>query len=189
MPDLNLGPTEHRSPLNSILIAAAVLLAIFTALYFFTWHKIAEITVTRAEVFAPHTEFKQMPGAVHVLGAPPSAEDNVYIVATIRFTDKMRLPIFFSSASATMLDSTGAALEATVVPARDMPRMEASFPALTPMLTQPLVDGDEIAPGATREGTVLLLFPGITEDIWKAKKSATLTLNLAHQQPQTVPIP
>ena len=43
--------------------------------------------------------------------------------------------------------------------------------------------------GATTEGTILLHFPGLTEQTWKARKSAVLTLNFTHQPPQTVTIP
>ena len=60
---------------------------------------------------------------------------------------------------------------------------------LTPMLTNPLNDGDEISPGQTRDVTILLLFPNTTEEMWHAKKSAVLTIALRNQAPQTVSLP
>ena len=33
--------------------------------------KTAEITVQKTEIFAPHTEFKQMPSSSHIIGVPP----------------------------------------------------------------------------------------------------------------------
>src|SRR5579871_2428316 len=108
---LNLGPTEERSPLKFIAIASVIMGVVAGVLYFTTWRKMAEATVTKADVFAPHTVMKQLPNQVHVIGAVGEEEDNVYVVAHVRLTDKMRLPMFYSSAAATMTDTSGASLD------------------------------------------------------------------------------
>jgi hypothetical protein len=130
-----------------------------------------------------------MPGAMHVLDEQDVAKDDLYVVAKLRITDKLRLPLFVTGTSVTLKGPDGNADQAAAVAPVLYPRLEAIFPALTPMLTDPLHDGDEIAPGSTREVTVLLIFPGTTEDMWKAKKSAVLTIALRDKSPQTVKLP
>ena len=82
--------------------------------------------------------------------------------------------------------SDGSAVEATAISPRYYQRLESSFPALAPMLGTPIYDGDEISPGETRRGCFLVLFPGATDEVWRNKKSAVLTLNLRNQAPQTI---
>ena len=186
---LNLGPTEERSPLKFILIAAAIMAAIVAVLYFTTWRKMAEASVIKTDIFAPHTVMKQLPDQIHIVGTLGEEQDNVYVIAHVRLTDKMRLPMFYSTATATMMDTTGASLDAIVISAHDLQRLEQSFPEIAPLATSPFTDGDEFAPDSAREGSVVLLFPHINQSMWSARKSATLTLSFAHQDPLTIPLP
>jgi len=187
---LNLGPTETRSPLKSILIAAAVMIAIAVAIFLFLPKRPAEISVVKVQTFGPHTEFKAMAGAgPHVIGQGSQSQDDLYVVATVRVSDKLHnLPLFLAPPEATVNTAAGS-MDATVINARDISRLELSFPELTPMISNPLRDGDEVAPGTTREATVVMLFAGMKEADWKAKQSATLTVKFAHQEAQTVPLP
>src|ERR1700759_2983163 len=138
---MNLGPTESKSPIKAILIATALLLAVHATLCFTPWRNQAEVTVTHTEVFAPHSVYKALPGApikgMHILGnsSQPVAEDNVYVIATVRFSNQMTIPVFYSSATATMIDKDNLSQEATVVATRDQPRLEGIFPNLTPLIT------------------------------------------------------
>jgi hypothetical protein len=159
--------------------------------------KTAEISVQKIDLFTPHTEFTAMPSASHIshiIGAPADSEDDVYVVATLRITDKLRLPIFLASTSATMTTASGATVEATVISPLDLPRLEETFPQILPLVSPPAAPPirfeDAVAPGATRVGTVVLLFPQTSEKAWQAKKSATLTLQLAHDAaPITIALP
>jgi hypothetical protein len=115
------------------------------------------------------------------------------VVATIQVTDKLRLPIATDGPSATMILADGSSIDGQFVSGEDLPRLETEFPALTPLLTKPdmtpIAIGETIAPGATRTGEVVLLFPKVTEEAWHAKKSATLTINISRQKPVSVPLP
>jgi hypothetical protein len=159
----------------------------------FNPRKTAVITVQKTQLFTPHTEFKQMPGSGRIIGAQAESEDNVYVVATVSITDKLRLPLFLDSVSATMTTDAGTT-QATNVSPLDLPRLEQIFPKITPLVSvpgaPPLRFEDTVSPGATRVGIVVFLFPQITAQAWAAKKSATLTVNFAHDAaPISVPLP
>jgi hypothetical protein len=194
-PDLTLAPPpDNHRLIPMLVIAGIVMTAVCVAVYMLNPRKTAEITVQKTEVFAPHTEFKQTPSSSQIVGAAAASEDDVYVVATLRIQDKLRLPIFLTNTSATMTNEDGSTLEATVVPPLDLPRLEQTFPQIVPLVSAPapppLEFEDAIAAGTTRAGTVVLLFPQTTEKQWRAKKSATLTVHLAHDAaPINVPLP
>ena len=189
MADLNLGPAQERSPLKAILIALAILIVAAAAVFYLNPRKTAELSVPKVQLYAARTTFNAESGGVHVIGQGAHTEDDLYVVATVRVEDKLRLPIFISTVASTYTTPANETLDTTAPSAADLARIEESFPALTPMMAHALDSQTEIAPGSAVEGTVLLHFPGLTEQDWKARKSATLTVNLAHQQPQTITIP
>jgi hypothetical protein len=192
MPDLNLGPAEERSYLPAILIAAAVLIVIAIAVFFLNPRKTADISVTKIDLYAPHTEFQATPsgpGASHVIGQGPSAEDDLYAVVTVSITDDLRLPLFIDGTSVTLTAADGSQTEAIGVPVTDDSRLEQTFPQLTPLLTNRFAYGQQISPKQTATGSVLVLFSNTTEASWKARKSATVTLNLRNQAPLTASLP
>jgi hypothetical protein len=193
-PDLKLAPPpDHNRLIPKLLIAGAVMVIIGVAVYMLNPRKTAEITVQKTELFTPHTEFKQMPSSSQIIGAAAETEDDVYVVATLGITDKLRLPISLDSVSATMTSDAGST-EATVISPLDLPRLEQTFPQIRPLVTPPAASPlrfqDAVSPGETRVGTVILLFPQISAKAWTAKKSATLTIHLAHDAaPIDVPLP
>jgi hypothetical protein len=184
-PELKLAPPADSNRLISKLVVAGVLMvAVGVAVYFLNPRKTAEITVQKAAIFAPHTEFKEMPSRSHVIGSKAAVEDDVYVVATVRVEDKLRLPIFVMAMSASMTTTSGETLEATVISPLDLTRLEESFPQMLPLVNAggapPLQFQDEIGAGSARVGTVVLLFPQISEAQWRAKQSATLAVHLLH---------
>ncbi len=197
MPDLQLQlapPPDRNRLIPKLLIAALVMIVVGVAVFLLNPRKTAEISVEKIDLFAPHTEFTALPSASHLIGARPTSEDDVYVVATLRITDKLRLPIFLATASATMTTAEGSTVEATVISPLDLPRLEETFPQLLPLLSPPAAPPirfeDAVEPGATRVGTVLLLFPQTSAQAWQTKKSATLTIQLAHDAaPITIPLP
>jgi hypothetical protein len=189
MADSNDNSSYTRGPLAAALIAVFAVIIIFVAMFLFNPRKTAVLSVTKVDLFAPHTEFKDLQGAIHVLGEAAASEDDLYVVAHVKLTDKLRLPIFLSDWTATVTLADGRTLDATTVPATQLPRLEETFPALTPLVSQPLHYGDEVAPGATTEGSVVLLFPNTTQAAWQSKHSAVLTIELRDQNPQTAPLP
>lgn len=194
MSELNIGPAPERNYVPAIVISAIALVVVVVLLFLLNPRKTTEISVDKIDLYSPHTQFQQMPGASHVIGVPAQVEDDLYVVATLRIQDKLRLPIFLGSHTATMVESDGTSIDATLVGPEDFKRLEEILPPLAPLLTQPQIGqplkySDEIDPGNPRVGYVLLLFPQVTEAQWRAKKSATLTYDLRDQLPQTVQLP
>jgi hypothetical protein len=189
MADSNDSSSYTRGPLAASLIAVFVVIAIFVAMFLLNPRKTADLSVTKVDLFAPHTVFQAQRGEIHIVGEAPASEDDLYVVAHVKLTDKLRLPIYLSDWTATVTLADGRTLDATTVPATQLPRLEETFPALTPLVSQPLHYGDEVAPGATTEGSVVLLFPNTTQAAWQSKHSAVLTIELRDQNPQTAPLP
>jgi hypothetical protein len=189
-PELKLvAEPEPGSPVRKYLVGGGIMVVVAAAVFWFNPHKTAEVAILKAEPYAPHTVFTQMAGATHVLGTAPAAEDDLYVVVTVRITDKLRLPIFLNGYSAALINPDGTQLNATAVAPRDLARLEESFPALEPMAQHPLDDKTPVAPNETREGTIVLQFPGLTATAWSGRKSASLTIDLTHQAPQVATFP
>jgi hypothetical protein len=188
MSDLNLGPAPESNRTPAILISIGVLAAIAAAIYFFSPHTPSAIKVDKVDLFAPHTETKAAQGTLHLLGTPAFTEDNLYAVVHLSVENKLRLPLFLDTPEATLTTPEGV-VAATVVSPADATRLEQSFPALTPLATNPIGSESQVEPRATLQGSVILLFPTLTESAWKTKKSATLTLNFHHYGPQMIDLP
>lgn len=184
--DLQLAPPEEEgNPATKWIIAAVVMVLIGVAIFVFNPRKTAEVSVDKVEFYQPPTQVAT-PDPVIYPGNTPPPEDDLYVVATVSITDKLRLPISPNASSATMINTDNTGMEARFVAAGDLPRLEQEFPALTPLAVSPIETGETISPGQTRTGTVVLLFPQTTKAMWDKKKSAELTINLARQQSYSV---
>lgn len=187
-------PTDQNRLLPKMLSASVIMAVVGVAVFLLNPHRTAVLSVQKVQTFSPHTEFAATPaGENKIIGEQASTEDDLYAVTTVQITNKLRLPIFLDSTSATITTADGATVQATVVSPQDLPRLETMFPQLTPMVSAapPTLPPDTvIAPGATQTDTVVLLFPQLAAKDWQSKKSATLTVNLAHDAaPLNVPIP
>lgn len=194
MSDLQIAPPRERSVVPALLVAVVALAAIAFAVFYFNPHKIAELKVDTVQTFAPHTELTAMKSSqahgMRVLGEAQSAgEDNLYVIATVRFTDKLRIPIYFYGATAQVTFADGTQSTARMIPAPDVKRLGALFPPVTPMIINPLADGEGIDPSSTRVGSLVFGFAGHTAQDWQKKREASLTLQLRNQDPQTTKLP
>lgn len=190
MADLQFAPPAERSPWTAIIIAVVVLAAVGAAIFYFNPHRVADLSVPHVDVFAPHTEFSSLKGAsgMNIIQTGTNAEDNLYIVATVHIDNKLRLPLFITGVQGTLTDATGQLYNAHTIGAIDLGRLETTFPQITPMVTHPLQDDDQVPAKSSLDRQVLLLFPTFNADTWQKKKAASITLNFAHQEPQTVAI-
>ena len=189
MASLELVPETDRNYVPALTAAILVLITIAVIVFLVYPREIAELKVESIQTYEPHTDLKPVLDTEQLLGPQAVAEDDLYVVAKVRFTDKLRLPVFVTSTTVTLTGPDGNAVQATAVAPVLYPRLEEIFPTLTPMLNNPLHDGDEFDPDATREATVLLLFPNTTEEIWRSKKSAVLTIALRNQTAQSASLP
>lgn len=189
MPEFNPSLIPSRSPLPAIFAAAGILILIAAAVLYFNPRKTAELSITRVQIYAAHTETKALPGTTHIIGTNQHADDDLYVLLTVKLTDKLRLPLFIKDETAVLTASDHSIAEASAVQIPDLPNLYTTFPALQKLASEPLARDTQVAPGQSAEGMVLLHFPGATEANWTSRQSATLTLDLFHQSPQTVTIP
>lgn len=181
--------TSDRRPLFSVILAFLIMAAVAVAVYLLIPHKLTALTVTKVDVFAPHTEFEASKGNTQVVGEPGQSEDDLYVVAHLNITNKWHQRMFISGWAATVTFADGTTMDSTYIAKSELPRLEQIFPQIASLATQPLGDGDELDPGVADSGTVVLLFPNTTQDKWDKKGSAVLNINLRDHVSQTVKLP
>ena len=187
MASLQIAPARQASQAPALILSLLILAAVAAAIFYFNPHKISELKVTSVDTYAPHTTFGALEGAtpaangMHVLSGPTtSSEDNLYVIANVSMTDKLRLPLFITGATARVTLADGTQLESNLLSAADLKRLEVIFPDIRQ---------HAVAPRQTRVGTLVLPFPGQNAEVWHNKKAATLTIDLRNQGPQTTTLP
>ena len=185
-----MATSSDRSPVVAVIFAFVIMVAVAATIYLVIPHKITDLSVSKVDVFAPHTEYgASQGGSVTVLGETAQMEDDLYVVAHLNLTNKLKQRVFISGWSATVMFADGSTLDSTLVAKSELPRLEQIFPQITSLATEPLGDGDELDPGVTKSGSVVLLFPNVTQDKWNTKRSAVLTISLHQHVSQTVKLP
>ncbi|MEO6909469.1 MAG: hypothetical protein ABI158_00910, partial [Edaphobacter sp.] len=116
------------------------------------------------------------------------AEDNLYVLATLRVDDPLHLPLILKDFTATLTTADDQQITTSAAEEKDLPNIYTSFPALKPLASPPLLRETLIAPGAAAQGMVLLQFP-ITQDVWNHRKSAILKVDLYQQGAFPISIP
>ena len=182
-----MDPQFSQARSSNLLLPALLALAVLAAAGFlllrFTPHRTADLTITHTNVYQAHTIFK----SDTILIKKDNAQDDLYVLATLRIDDKLKLPLFLKDLTATLTDANGQTLTTNAAEKTDLAPLLTTFPALKPLASPPLLRDTEIAPGHSAEGMVLLQFP-ITQDTWNQRQSATLTVDFYHQPPQTIAI-
>ena len=189
MADFSFSQPEQRSFLVPGLIAVVVLAVVGFLVFRLSPQTTAEATVTHVDVYAAHTVFKTESNVV----GQDAAEDDLYVLADVRITDRLRLPLFLKDFTASLMPSDGSAQPATsAVEKHDLKNLYTSFPAVGKLAAAqrvPLLERESrIEPGQTVEGYVVLHFP-VTEAVWKSRQDAVLTIDLYHQDSLTVSLP
>jgi hypothetical protein len=185
MPDLSFSQPERRNFLAPAIIVAVVVAAAFAWIYYFTPRRVADVEVTRVSYLPKHTS---LTSGSRVVGHLTTTEDDLYVLATVRVHDDLKLPLFIKDLTGTLTTSDGADLTTSAVEKNDLDGVYIALPSLKSMSGPPLLREIEIAPGATAEGVVMLNYSA-TELMWKQRKSASVTIEFYHQDPVTVPIP
>jgi hypothetical protein len=171
MADFAFSQPERRSFVVPALIAAAVLAGVFALVISLTPHRIADITVTHVAILPTHTVFK---AETNLVGAGPSAQDELYVLATVRVEDKLNLPLFIKDITGTLTTADGEETS-SAVEKKDLDNMYVTFPKLVPLSSAPLVRETAIQPGGHAEGMVLLHFE-TDQATWDQRKAATVTI-------------
>ncbi len=167
-----------------LFVAVTILVAAIFLLIRYTPQSTAGLTITHTATYQARTVFK----SDTILVKKDSAQDDLYVVMTLRIDDRLNLPLFLKDLTATLITADGHTLTTNAAEKTDLTPLLTTFPALKPLASPPLLRDTLIARGQSVEGMVLLQFP-ITQDTWNHRQSATLNVDFYHQGPQTVPIP
>ena len=193
MPDLTSVPSfaqpARRNLALPITLAALILAVATTVFYFSTAHKTADVTITRVTPYVAHTVFNKnsFQNGTQIIGQSASSEDTLYVAIAVRIRNRMLIPLFLDSFSAT-LHTAGGEINTTPLQQQDLDPVFQSFPALKPITGSPLLRDTTIPAGNTADGSVLLQF-AMPKSAWDQRTDATLTLTFYHQPSITLPIP
>ncbi len=189
MADSLFAAPERRNYTLPILLALAALALAGLFLYRNTPHTTADVEITHVDVYPAHVEFTTESNVV----GPKQTEDVLYILATVRITDRLRLPLFLKDFTASLVPSDGSLQPATsAVERSDLLNLYSTFPQLGTLARQqtapPLLRESRIDPGQTATGFVLLHFP-IKPEVWNTRNDFILTIDLYHQASLSVALP
>lgn len=184
MSELKFAQPARRNLLVPVLLAFLILGIVLALLLRFTPHRTADLAITHTSVYAAHTVFKSDSMVV----ANTRAEDNLYVLATLRIDDQLHLPLFIKDFTATLTTSDGEEITTSAVEQQDLEAVYTSFPEVKALASSPLLRETMIPPGQSAQGMVLLRFP-VAQQVWDTRRSAVLNIDLYHQGQQSVLIP
>jgi hypothetical protein len=179
--DLKFAQPAQRNLLVPVLLAFLILGIILALLLRFTPHRTADLTVVRTTIVPTHTVFT----SDSIIVANQHAEDQLYVLTTLRIDDRLHLPLFLKDFTATLTTAEGEEVTTSAVEKQDLDNVYTSFPALKPLASEPLLRDTMISPGQSAEGMILLHFP-VSKEVWDHRRSAVLNIDLYHQGEQQV---
>jgi hypothetical protein len=177
----NFSQSERRSLAVPIVIAVVILAAAAALILHHLPSHNADLTITHIDTWQSHIVFKSDSTIV----GRDKAQDDLYVLATLRIDNRLHIPIFLKDITATFTTPSGDLLSTSSVEQSELAPLYQTFPALKARSSAPLLRESTIAPGHPAEGMVLLHFPTTQAD-WDHRQSATLTIDLYHQPPITI---
>jgi hypothetical protein len=182
--DLKFAQPARRNLLVPVLLAFLILGIVLALVLRFVPNHTADLAITHTSVYAAHTVFK----SESIVVANQRAEDNLYVLTTLRIDDRLHLPLFLKDFTATLTTADGEEVTSSAIEQQDLDAVYTSFPEVKALATTPLLRETMISPGQSAEGMILLRFP-VTQEVWDRRRSAVLNIDLYHQGEQTILIP
>jgi len=183
MSELTFAQSERRNYLVPGLIVLAIVAIAAALIYKFTPHRIADVTVTHTTAVPIHTV---TPSPIKLSAANPG-QDDLYILATVRIDDKLKLPLFIKDITGTLTTPDGED-STSAIEKNEFDNLYSTFPQLKPLAGPLLLRETAIQPNDHAEGMVLLHFP-VDQATWDKRTSATITITTYSQGDLTVTIP
>ncbi len=184
MTELKFAQPARRNLLAPVLIAFLLLGIAIALVIRSTPARAVNLTLSQTALYPTHTVFK----SDSIVVGSDMAEDNLYVLTTLRVDDPLHLPLILKDFTATITMADDTQITTSAAQEKDLPNIYTSFPALESLASRPLLRETLIAPGASAEGMLLLQFP-ITEEAWSHRKSAVLNVDLYHQGNFPISIP
>jgi hypothetical protein len=179
--DLKFAQPARSNLLAPVLLAFLILGITLALVMRFTPRRTADLTIKHTAIYPAHTVFK----SDSILVGHDRTEDDLYVLTTLRIDDRLRLPLFLKDFTATLTTADGQEFTTSATEKDDFANVYASFPALKPLASEPLLRETMINPGQSAEGMILLRFP-VTQDVWDHRRTAILHIDLYHQGQQDI---
>lgn len=185
MSDLHFAQAERRSFLVPALIAVVILAA--GVAFFLTRMpvRIADVSVTHIAIVPTQAVYANQS---KVVGTQDQTENYLYVLATVRIENHLKVPLFLNDITGTLTNSDESVFNASAIEKSDLANLYTTFPKIKPLAGDPLLRESSIDPGGHAEGMVILSFP-VTEATWNQRKAASITLTFYHQGSVTVALP
>jgi hypothetical protein len=183
--DLKFSQPARQNFLLPVLIALAVLAALFAIYMHLAPLATIDITVPHTGVFGAHTVFKPERGGNMTVIRPDKTEDDLYLLVTLHLANHTKLPIFLKDFTSTLITGDGELLSSSAVEKGEFSNLYTAFPELGKMATTPLLRETEIPSGGSAEGMVLFHFSASEKD-WHDRKDAHVMVDFYHQAQQSV---
>jgi hypothetical protein len=188
MSDLTFAQAERRNFLVPAIIAIVVLAVIALVVAHF-YNPVpplaADITLTKVAYLPEHIVFHE---DSIVVGHKDPFEDDLYAVANVRIVNRLKVPLLLNDITILLTAPDGTQTTASAANKKDLPNLYVTFPALKPVVSEPVLRGTKLQPGEQAEGMVLFTFP-ITQAVWDQRKSAVISFDFINQTPVEVTIP
>ena len=193
MPDLAFAQPARRNLALPIALTVAIVAAALFALLRFTPHRTANLAIDRTAVYAAHTVFK----SDSIVVGHDSAQDDLYVIADLRLTDNLRLPLFIDDITATLTpsndDPAGSAPHShqrrracrPPQPLHRLPQGQEGWPTPPALPSSAKPNSNPAKPPTAPSSST----SPSRRTTWNNRQDATLTLTLYHQPPITVTIP
>jgi TonB family protein len=146
---------------------------------------IADITLTRVAYLPEHIVFHE---DSIVVGHKDPFEDDLYAVANVRIVNRLKVPLHLNDITVILTAPDGTQTTASAANKEDLPKLYVTFPAIKPVVSDPIQRGTILQPGEQNEGMVLFTFP-ITQAVWDQRKSAVISFDFINQTRVNVLIP
>ncbi len=172
-------------PIVSALVTLGIAIAV---LLYITPHSTAKVTIKNVAAYPSHVVFK----SESLMVGRDTVEDTLYLLVNVNIENRRHMPLFIKDFTATLIPADDEPITTGAIEKPDIPNLYTSFPQLKSLADQQaaplLLRETQIDIGKSVNGLLLLHFP-VSQATWDQRKSATLTIDLYHQESVTIPLP
>jgi hypothetical protein len=190
VPEPTFAQPDRRNFALPILLALGVLAIAAGLLAYFFPYKKPQLAITHSAIYIGHTIFERQnfENGTKVIGQGPSTEDDLYVLETVHIENPLKVPLTLNDFTATLTAADGSQMKIGAIEKPDLATVFTAFPALKPLVAQPLLRETTIAPGQSADGVLVLPFP-VAKSSWDQRQSAIVTIEFYRESPVTLTIP
>ena len=185
---LTFASPARRNFTVPILTALVILGIALAVLLHYTPHNTANVTIKNIAAYPSHIVFK----SESLLVGRDTIDDTLYLLVDLNVENRRHMPLFIKDFTATLTPADADPITTSAAEKTDIPNLYASFPQLKSLADKQaaplLLRETQIDIGKSADGMILIHFP-VPQSTWDQRKSATITIDLYHQDPVTIPIP